>query len=63
MLVRLDGQVSEFKRELYRISWHMRGGVTIDNLLFMCSVEDRELMYSIIKDNIDLTKETKMPLL
>jgi hypothetical protein len=62
-LVRLEGEVKEFKEELFRISWFMRGGVTISDLLFMCSSEDRDLIYTVIKENIDLTKETKMPLL
>lgn len=41
----------------------MRGGVTIDHLLYVLSHEDRGIMYDIIKDNIELTKSTKMPLL
>ena len=41
----------------------MRGGVTISDLLYMCSSEDRDLIYTVIKENIDLTKETKLPLL
>lgn len=48
---------------MYRICWYMRGGVNIDHLMHQLSHEDRTIMYDIIKDNIDLTKATKMPLL
>jgi hypothetical protein len=60
-LVGLDEQVEEFKRELVRISWYMRGGVTLQELLHIYSHDDRESMYSIIKDNLETTKESGMP--
>jgi uncharacterized protein YcfL len=62
-LVRLDNEVKEFKQELFRISWYMRGGVTVQELLTIYSMEDREMIYNVIKDNIEATKETRMPLL
>lgn len=40
----------------------MRGGVAMNDLLFHYSFEDRELMYTIIKENIEASKEAKMPL-
>ena len=58
-----DRYSKEFKENLFRISWYMRGGVSINDLLYTYSYEDREIMSKIIKDNIDLTKETRMPLL
>lgn len=39
----------------------MRGGVTMHELLYNYSSDDREIMYSIIKDNIEVTKETRIP--
>lgn len=53
----------EFKEDLFKISWYMRGGVSINDLMYNYSYEDREIMSKIIKDNIELTKETRMPLL
>jgi uncharacterized membrane-anchored protein YitT (DUF2179 family) len=41
----------------------MRGGVTVNDLLHSYSYEDRDMIYNVINDNIELTKETKMPLL
>ena len=62
-LVRLDKEVKTFKEELARLSWYMRGGVTILELLHYYSFEDRESMYTVIKENLELTKDTQMPLL
>jgi len=41
----------------------MRGGVSVDDLLHIYSFEDREMIYNVIKENIETTKETRMPLL
>jgi hypothetical protein len=41
----------------------MRGGVTVNDLMFIYSFEDREAMYAVINDNIEATKAAQMPLL
>jgi len=41
----------------------MRGGVSVNDLLDRYSSEDREVFYEIIKENIEATKNTQMPLL
>jgi hypothetical protein len=41
----------------------MRGGVTVNDLLMYYGYEDREAIYSIIKENIEATKQSQMPLL
>jgi len=41
----------------------MRGGVTVNDLMFIYGPEDRDAAYSVIKDNIDATKETGLPLI
>lgn len=61
-LVRLETEIKDFKTELLRLSWYMRGGITFDQLLFQYSYDDRAAMYSVIKENIDMSKETNMPL-
>jgi hypothetical protein len=40
----------------------MRGGVTLQELLHVYSFDDREAMYSVIKDNIDTTGKTGIAL-
>jgi hypothetical protein len=41
----------------------MRGGIGINDLLYNLGSEDRDIMYDIVKDNIELTKISRMPLL
>lgn len=41
----------------------MRGGVTVDQLLHQYSFDDRDSMYAVVKENVELSKETNMPLL
>lgn len=62
-LIRLDNEVLEFKDQLFRTSWHMRGGVTINDLLHIYSCEDMNILNRIIKEHVELTKETQMPIL
>jgi uncharacterized protein (DUF433 family) len=38
----------------------MRGGVTMEDLLHVYSYEDREMLYAIIKENINTTQETRI---
>jgi hypothetical protein len=41
----------------------MRGGVSINDLLYNLSHEDRMIMYNVIEENIEMTKVSRMPLL
>ena len=59
----LEEITKNIKDEIFRISWYMRGGVTADQLLYQYSTEDRAIMNSIIKDNIEATKKSGMSLI
>jgi hypothetical protein len=41
----------------------MRGGVSVHQLLHEYSADDREAFYSVIKDNLEATKESGLPLI
>ena len=41
----------------------MRGGVTVNDLLDRYSYDDREAMYLVIKEYIEATAESGMPLI
>ena len=62
-LIRLDEEVKTFKEELARISWYMRGGVTLHELLHVYYADDRMAMFKVIQENIELTKNAQLPLL
>jgi uncharacterized protein YutE (UPF0331/DUF86 family) len=59
-LIGLEKEVKQFKQTLFRTSWYMRGGVTMEDLLHVYSHEDREMLYEIIKENINTTQETRI---
>jgi hypothetical protein len=40
----------------------MRGSFTYENLMYHISVEDRDILNKIVKDNIETTEKTRMPL-
>jgi len=39
----------------------MRGGVSINDLLYSYSYEDRQAIYTVINENMETTKETQLP--
>lgn len=59
----METEIKKIKHECYQMSWYMRGGITVDQLMYDTDIEDQEIMLTIIKENIDNTKNTKMPLL
>jgi len=62
-LIRLGDEILQYKEQLFDISWHMRGGVTMHELLHVYSNDDIEILSKLIAEHITLTKETRMPLL
>lgn len=48
--------------EIYRICWAMRGSITIDQAWRLTNKE-RKLIGKIIKENVELTEKTHLPLL
>lgn len=42
------------------MTWYMRGGVSYDEIMMMSKTE-RDIINTIIKDNIDTTSKTKLP--
>ena len=56
----MENEVKNFKAELAKIAWFMRGGVTMDEM-YGSPPEDREVMTRVIKDNLDTAKKTGQP--
>jgi hypothetical protein len=42
------------------MAWHMRGGGTYEDIMQM-SINEREMIAELIKDNIETTNKTKLP--
>ncbi len=56
----MDKEVKGIRDSLIRMAWYMRGGMTIGDLYESTSAE-RELINSLIKDNLKTTKDSGLP--
>lgn len=59
-LDRLDKEVKGFRENIIRMSWYMRGGATVTDLFEMTNF-DREIINKLIKENLEVTKKSRMP--
>ena len=55
-----EGEQKELKSECFKLSWFMRGGVSVEEV-FSMSYEDRSLISDLIKENLETTKKTGQP--
>ena len=56
----MESQSKEFRHELLKICWYMRGGVTYSEASAMSPTE-REIIGKLVKDNLETTKKTGQP--
>ena len=55
----LENQAKDIKKDLFKICWYMRG--MSYNEALMLSYEEREIIGTIIKDNLETTKKSGLP--
>jgi hypothetical protein len=56
----MEEESKALRKELYKMSWYMRGALSIEEA-FMLTMDDRLIIADIIKDNLETTKETRLP--
>lgn len=56
----MENESKNFKMELFRMSWFMRGGISA-NEIFELPFEDRQILGDLIKQNLDTAKKTGQP--
>ena len=56
----LEKESKALIKQLYTLAWHMRGGMTL-NEAFQISFSDREIIMELIKEHMEVTKESQMP--
>ena len=59
-LKNLENEGKNLKKEILKICWYMRGGVTYQEALNMAP-EDRKIVGDIVKENMETTKKTGQP--
>ncbi len=55
-----DKDSKAIKRSLYKLCWYMRGGLSLEEMFYL-SPDEREIIVSIVNENLEVTKETKLP--
>jgi hypothetical protein len=60
MLEKFDKDSKALKKNLLKMCWYMRGGLTYDEAI-MLSYEERSLINQIIEENLETTEKTKLP--
>jgi hypothetical protein len=56
----MEQEAKAIKKEIFKLAWFMRGSLSIDEA-YQLTYEDREVISDIIKENLDMTKETGLP--
>lgn len=56
----LEKEAKAIREDLLRLCWYMRGGMNYEDAM-MLSDQERTLIGSIIKDNMDVTKKSGLP--
>lgn len=56
----MEAWQKELKHELIKICWYMRGSVSYEEA-FAMSIEEREIISKVIKENLETTKKTGLP--
>lgn len=63
LVKKYEQDVKNIKHQIYKISWYMRGGVSANDLFYNSDLDDLEILSDIVKENIETSKQTKMPLI
>ena len=56
----MEKDCQTIRQEALKVSWFMRGGLTYDQAMAL-SIQERELINELIKDNLETTKKTNLP--
>jgi hypothetical protein len=56
----LEKESKALIKQIYTLAWHMRGGMTLDEA-FQISFSDREIVMELIKEHMEVTKESHLP--
>ena len=60
MIEAMDKDCQLIKNEAVKLSWYMRGGLSYDQAMAL-SANDREVIGSLIKENLETTKKSGLP--
>jgi len=53
----MEKEAASIKTEALKMCWYMRGGISFEEIMHMSNAE-RDLIGTIVKENLDTTKKT-----
>ena len=56
----MEKEANDLKAHCLKMSWHMRGGGTYEDVLNM-SFNERNMIAELIKSNLETTQKSKLP--
>ncbi len=56
----MEAESKALKKELLKMCWFMRGGLAVSEA-YMLDSDDREIINKIVEENLEVTKDTKLP--
>ena len=56
----MDEQAKQIKTEAMRAVWYMRGGLSFSESMNL-SLEERQIIVELVKQNMETTKESGLP--
>jgi len=56
----MEREQKAIKKEVFKLSWYMRGGMNL-NEAYTLSVEERQIIGDIVKENLEVTKSSGLP--
>jgi hypothetical protein len=59
-LKRLDKETKAIIKNIVQLCWYMRGGLTYQEAL-MTSLDEQDIIFDLVKDNLETTKKTGLP--
>jgi hypothetical protein len=60
MVDKMDEEANSIRKQSLKMSWYMRGGASYEDVMQM-SYQERQLISELIKDNLETTKNSKLP--
>jgi hypothetical protein len=57
---KMDEEANSIKQQSLKMSWYMRGGASYEDVMQM-SNQERKMIGDLIKENLETTKNSKLP--
>jgi hypothetical protein len=56
----LEKDIKAFKKQLFKLAWYMRGSLNMEQV-YQLDITDRNIIFDIIEENLETTKDSGLP--